>query len=577
MRYQQKKLTREEYEKYIQVVSGDSEAEIVLKNATYLDVFTNQFKTGDIAIYRGTIAGIGKYRGLKEIDMTGKVVVPGFIDAHIHIESTTVVPEIFEKESLKHGTTTIVTDPHEIANVMGADGIKYMLEATEGLLLETFFMIPSCVPSCEFDESGATILAEDIEQFFGHDRVLGLAELMDFNGVVSRRSDVIDKVFSAIKNDMLVDGHAPMIRGQQLMGYVAAGVLSDHECSSMEEALEKMGYGMWIMIREGTAAKNLEALVGLCKEPYASRSMFCTDDRHINDIIDDGHIDSIIKKAIALGVQPEIAYKMASHNSAEYFGLKDRGAISIGFLADLVVLDDMLKVEIDCVFKNGVMLTDEYIQANCNSNISKALVDKSHDTFHMPTITAQMVKCPGKLPIIGLVPGQLYTTREGLASEVDINEDILKAVVVERHNDTGHVGIGYMTGYGLKRGAIATSVAHDAHNIIAIGACDEDIASAINELKNIGGGMIVYADGKVQAAYPMPVAGLMSEVDAGSAKKHLEEIHEAAYELGVSKGIDPFMTLSFAALPVIPELRLTSKGVVNVSSWELYAWEPEEL
>jgi len=435
--------------------------------------------------------------------------------------------------------------------------------------MDIFFMIPSCVPSCEYDESGAQIFAQDMKPFLSNKRVYGIAELMDVNGVVNRRFDVIDKTYLAIMEDKLIDGHAPLVTGQQLMAYVAAGVLSDHECSNIDEAMEKLGTGLWIMIREGTAAQNLEALIDLCKEPYASRCMFCTDDRHINDIMDYGHIDNIIRKAISLGVDPVIAYKMASCTAGVYFGLRDRGAISPGFLADFVVLNDVKTVDIDRVFKAGVEMTSEYLAAHCKSNISSELIEKSHNTFNLPVITKELLLNKEALPVLGLVEGQLITTNEGKSEAIDVSKDILKAVVVERHNGTGHIGMGFIKGYGLKRGAIATSVAHDAHNIIAIGVAEEDISTAINELKKIGGGIVVYNGEKVLKTYPLTVAGLMSEVSAADAKTKLDEIHEAAYQLGVNKNIDPFMTLSFTALPVIPELRITTHGVVNVNDWKL--------
>ncbi len=574
MDYRQKKMSRDEYEEFLGVAAGDIEAELVLKNATYLDVFTNQFKIGDIAISHGSFAGIGKYHGKREIDITGKTIVPGFVDAHIHMESTTVVPEVFAKEALRHGTTAIFTDPHEIANVMGTDGIQYMIEATENLPMDILFMVPSCVPSCEFDESGAEITVQDIEKFFDNDRVYGIAEVMDVNGVATRKPQVIAKTYSAIKNDKIIDGHAPLITGQQIMTYVAAGVLSDHECSNMEEALEKLGLGIWIMIREGTAAKNLENLVGLCREPYASRCMFCTDDRHIDDIIKEGHIDNIIRKAIKLGVDPIIAYKIASCTAGMYFGRRGRGAIAPGFVADFVILNDINTVEIDSVFKSGIELTDEYLESKCKSIISEKILRRAHDTFHMPNVTVDMLSISEQIPVMGVVEGQLYTTKEGFTDKIDIEADILKVAVVERHKNTGHVGVGFIKGYGLQNGAIATSVAHDAHNIIAVGTCDEDIVSAINNLREMGGGMLVYGDGNVQAAYPLQVAGLMSEEDAKNAKIKLEAVHDMAYKNGVNRGIDPFMTLSFTALPVIPELRVTTHGVFNVTKWEMFTYQP---
>ena len=569
MYFQQRNMTEGEYLDFLKVASGKKKAELVLKNANFLDVFTACFRKADIAISHGSFAGIGTYSGEKEIDMTGKTIVPGFVDAHIHIESTTVVPEVFAKEALKHGTTTILTDPHEIANVMGVDGIRYMLEAAKNLPMDIFFMVPSCVPSCEFDEAGACLEIEDLKEFLDHKSVLGIAELMNVNGVIENDKKILAKTYEAIKRNKLIDGHAPFVNDKSLMGYVAAGVLSDHECSNFEEAVEKIKAGLYIMIREGTAGKNLEGLINLCKEPYASRCMFCTDDRHINDIIDEGHIDHIIRKAISLGADPLTVYYMASTCACFYLGMTDRAAIAPGFLADFVVLDDINKVIINSVYKGGVELTDSYLEEKCKSHIDSKLNDKAHNTVYISEITEKMLENTDDKYVIGLVDGQLLTTNEGKARNVDTAKDILKVCVVERHKNTGHIGIGFLKGYGLKKGAIATTVAHDAHNIIAVGANEKEMAAAINKLKEMGGGMIVYADGEVKASYALPVAGLMSEISADEAKQKLKQIHEAAYRLGVNKGIDPFMTLSFAALPVIPELRITTFGVVNVTKWKI--------
>jgi len=553
----------------MKISAGEVPADLVFKDITYLDVFTNEFKKGDVALYKGIIVGTGSYSGKEEVDGRGTTLVPGFIDAHLHIESTTVVPEIFAKEALKHGTTAVITDPHEIANVMGPDGIRYMLEASNGIPLDIFFMMPSCVPSCEFDETGATILVEDMYDLFDVNKVMGLAEVMNTPGVVLRQKEVLDKVYEVLDKDLLIDGHAPEVRGNNLLTYIAAGVMSDHESVTLEEALEKISAGMRIMIREGTAAKNLATFIELFKEPYASRCMLCCDDLHIDDIINTGHIDNNIRKAISLGAEPEMVYKVASLGACNYLGFADRGAIAPGYLADFVILDDAESVKINAVYKHGIKITDEYLDKYCKSHISKELIDKSHNTFNMPRVTADMLKTESTLPVISIIKGQIITVRDGEASAVDVSADILKGVVVERHKNTGHIGIGYVKGYGLKKGAIATSVAHDAHNIIAIGINDEDIAAAVNAVKDMKGGMVVYSDNKVKAAYPLPVAGLMSEESAEAAKRCLGEVHAAAYENGVYEEIDPFMNLSFMSLPVIPDMRITTLGVFDVLNWKL--------
>lgn len=555
------------YAKRIQVASKREKADIVLKNTTYLNVFTSELLTGDIAISDGYIAGIGSYDGILELDCSDKTVVPGFMDAHIHMESTGVRPDIFAKTALAHGTTTIICDPHEIANVLGTDGIDYMLEITNSLPLDTFFMIPSCVPCSQFEESGATITVEGIKQYLPHPRVLGLAELMNVPGILQCDSETLSKTSTTLSSGKLVDGHAPELSGSHLMAYVGSGIYSDHECTTLEEALEKIRAGQWIMIREGTASKNLNALLPLCKEPYASRCMFATDDRHINDIVNDGYIDSILRTAINEGVSPVVAYKMASFHTASYFHLKDRGAIAPGYIADLVLLEDLASVSIHSVYKNGVLMTQKALELTCKPVLSPILQKKVTNTIRMKNILPEdlAIKAPSA-KIIGLIPGQLLTTDEGEATEIDVDNDILKLCVAERHHNTGHIGVCFLKGYGLKIGAIATSVAHDSHNMIVVGTNDRDIAFAMNAIRSMGGGMVVVNDASLIAHFALPIAGLMSTLDAEDATVGLQHIRNKAYFLGVTPDIDPFMTLSFTSLPVIPKLKLTSLGVIDVEN-----------
>ena len=563
-------MMSDDYRKLIQSATGAVKADLVLKNASYLNVFTNEFLTGDIAITNGRFAGFGSYEGETELDMTGKTIVPGFLDGHIHLESTAVKPEVFAREALTHGTTCVITDPHEIANVAGTDGIDYMLASTASLPLDVFFMMPSCVPSCPFDESGAILDADTIERYMDNPRILGLAEMMNAPGITFCDPATLAKTEVTLEHKKQIDGHAPGLSGKSLMGYTAAGIYSDHECTTPEEAFEKIRAGQWIMIREGTASKNLSALLPLCQEPYASRCMFATDDRHIDDIIDQGYIDYIIRCAIQNGVKPALAYKMASFQTASYFGLKDRGAVAPGYLADFVVLDDVSAVSICSVYKEGIAMTPDYLLEHCHSTPSKELSQKVTNTVHLDTIRPDQLSLKRTSEkIIGLIAHQLITTDEGEASAIDVSKDILKLCVVERHKQTGHIGVCFLKGYGLQSGAVATSVAHDSHNIIAVGTNDTDIAAAINAITKLKGGMVVVNEQKVIASFALPIGGLMSDQSAGDAKESLAQIHQAAYDLGVNRDIDPFMTLSFTSLPVIPKLKLTTLGVVDVDQFKI--------
>ena len=554
----------EKKRKIISVASGHESADLVLKNAVYVNVFSNELCTDDIAVAEGVIVGIGKYSGRAELDMSGKIVCPGFVDAHIHIESALVSPVEFVKATFPHGTTTVITDPHEIANVMGTDGIDYMLEASENLPVDVLFMLPSCVPATSLDEAGAVLDYRAIDPFYNNPRVLGLAEMMNYEGVVESSEDVLKKLTAAQTHNMKIDGHAPGLHGNGLNAYVASGVSSDHECSELREAMEKLRKGQFIMIREGTAARNLEALVPLLKGKCADRCMFCTDDKHPSDLLEKGHIDYIIKKAISLGADPIIAVKAASFTAAQHFHLGDRGAVAPGYAADLVVIDSFENFEVEKVFKNGELLFDGKMKSFAEPEIEPDLVRRAHNSFNISELSAKDFVTDRALGLIGLIPQEIVTNDCGFADGIDIEKDILKIAVIERHNNTRHIGLGYIKGYGLKEGAVATSVSHDSHNIIALGTSDEEIAAAANRVLRLNGGIVVMKDGKALAELALPVAGIMSDDTLENVNHALENAKDCAFGLGASAGIDPFMTLSFMSLPVIPTLRLTTHGVYDV-------------
>lgn len=559
----QRKLMKKQH--LVDVAAGRKRADLVLKNATYINVFSNELCKGDIAVAKGQIVGMGSYEGETEVDVTGKIVCPGFVDAHIHLESSLVSPKEFARAVLPHGTTTVITDPHEITNVMGTDGIDYMLQATEGLPIDVRFMLPSCVPATPLDESGANLDYRAIDSFYEHGRVQGLAEMMNFVGVINGDAEVISKIVAAQAHHKKIDGHAPGIRGKDLAAYVAAGVYSDHECSDMEDAMAKLRNGQFIMIRDGTAAKNLEALVDLLKQPYYDRCMFCTDDKHPIDLLEKGHIDYIIKKAISYGVDPIVAVKTACHNPARYFALNNRGAIAPGYLADFAVIDNFENFNVELVYKKGVLTCKNgEVQDFPAPEIDDYLVKRAHDTFHVAHLSAEDFKDERPRGVIGLVPGEIVSTDNGYASGVDIEKDILKIAVIERHKNTHHIGLGYLQGYGLKRGAVATSISHDSHNIIVVGTNEADMACAANAIVEHHGGIAIVEDGKLLGGVVLEIAGIMSEESLVTVNEKLEHAKELASEMGVSRGIDPFMTLSFMSLPVIPTLRLTTRGVIDV-------------
>ncbi|HNW86348.1 MAG TPA: adenine deaminase [Candidatus Limiplasma sp.] len=530
---------------------------LILKNCDYLNVFTSQWMHGDIAIRGNRIVGVGNYSGEREIDFAGKTCVPGLMDGHIHLESTMMTPREFARVAVAHGTTAVVADPHEIANVLGAAGVDYILRASENLPLHVFLMAPSCVPSSPFDESGEALNHEAIAPLLANPRVLGLAEMMNVPGTLSGDADVMNKITEAHRLHKKIDGHAPGLTGHALQAYIAAGIQTDHECSTLDEAMEKLSLGQWIMIREGSAARNLQALLPLFSSPYCNRCLLVTDDKHPGDLLQLGHIDHMVRKAISLGVDSAIAYTMASWNAAQCFGLSGMGAIAPGYAADIVVLNDVATAAIHSVYQNGELVTP--------ARFTGGDTPLPASSFNMAPVTRETFALRDA-KIIGLVPGELLTTDEGPATAVQPDKDIVKLAVIERHHGSGHVGKAYLKGYGLKTGAIATSVAHDAHNLIVAGVSDADMALAANAVADMQGGIVVVQNGSVLASLPLPIAGLMSPEPAGKVHEALTLLMEHAFELGVSRQIDPFMTLSFVSLPVIPTLRLTTYGVVDTAA-----------
>ena len=565
--------------KIIDVAMGRKKADLVLKGASVLNVFTEQLEHKDVAICDGYIAGLGRYEGKEEVDVSGKIIVPGFMDGHMHLESTLLTPAQFERCSLPRGTTAVMADPHEIANVAGTRGIDYIMKLAKPLDMHIYFNLPSCVPASPLEESGAVLEAEDLKPYYQHKKVLGLAEVMNSVGVTEGDEKLLQKLSDAESFDGIIDGHAPFLGGKDLNAYTAAGIRSDHECTNAQEAIEKIAVGQWIMIREGTAAKNLDALLPICKPPYCYRAMFCTDDRHPEDLLREGHMDAIIRKAVDKGVHPAHAVRMCTLNPAEYFGLKGYGAVAPGYHADLLVLSDFIDFSVEQTYIDGKLVAEKGMVIH-DHTADPPDDEKILRSFHMAPVTPDILRfkeIKERQRVIGLKKRELLTdeiiiqpTDHGRENNgIDIDRDILKAAVFERHHNTGHIGIGFINGYGLKRGAIATSVAHDSHNLIAVGCTDEDIAAAAEQVRRMNGGFAVVENGEVIESLSLPIAGLMSPLTAQEADERLNRLKKAARRLGVSDDIDPFMTLGFVSLPVIPILRLNGKGLINVTKQEI--------
>ncbi|HBH3651228.1 TPA: adenine deaminase [Clostridioides difficile] len=554
------------------VSSGREKADIVLKNGTIINVFTEELITGDVAIVGDTIVGIGDYKGNVEIDCSNKYISPGFIDAHMHIESTMVMPIELSKKLLKSGTTTIIADPHELVNVKGASAIDFLLESTKDIPLNVYIMMPSSVPATSFETNGVgKFSAKDMESYVNNPRILGLGEVMCFNDVINSENEIMDKL-ELFKNKV-VDGHAPNINGKSLQTYACAGIENDHECITFDEVYEKLRAGLKILIREGSAAKNLKSIVsGMLKHNLPIEEfMFCTDDKHLDDIEKQGHIRWNIKCAIDLGMEPVRAIKVATYNSARAYGLRKIGAIGAGYKADIVVLNDLDKMEVDSVYKDGNLVNEEMF-SNCNYEIKdKELLN----TVKFKYINKEKIqlKVSEKNYVMEIVPYQILTNKvyESLPCADGYfipNKEYSKLCVVERHRMTGNVSIAPLKGFGIRNGAIATTVAHDSHNIIVAGDNDDDILVAINYLKEIQGGYVIVSNGKVLAHLSLQVAGLISTFTAEEVQEITDNMLEIARKMGVPEYVDPFITLSFMALPVVPQIRLTDLGLFDVEEFK---------
>lgn len=565
---------RSSLDERIRVAAGEGKVDLLIKNGRIVDVFSGQIEKREVAIFDGRIVGFGDYPAKKIVDLEGDFLCPGLIDGHVHVESSMVGISEFARAILPHGTTTVVIDPHEIANVFGVKGVYWMAESAKGVPLNLFVMIPSCVPASALETSGAELKAEDLDSLFQEPWAIGLAELMNFPGVIFRDPEVLGKIEKA--RGKRIDGHAPLLSGKGLYAYLVAGIRSDHECTTPREAKEKLKNGMWIMVREGSTARNLKDLLPLIHAKNSRRFFWVTDDRHPKELIEEGHIDSMVRQAIRLGLDPILAIQMATLNPAEYFRLDDLGAIAPGFRADLISFDHLGEFRIKKVFKDGVLIAENgRLVPNASKRVKRPKIRKS---IHIGKIDKTSFLLRSDQPwakVIQLIPGQILTKkvmkkiilREGVAYP-NLEEDILKIAVVERHRATGNVGVGFVQGFGLKEGAIASSVAHDSHNIVVVGTNDEEMVRAVRMIQKMGGGLIVTGKGKVLASLPLPIGGLMAERSVHQVHRKLVTLHEKAREMGC-KISDPFMALSFLSLPVIPELKITDKGLVDVNQFKI--------
>jgi len=560
-------------EEMIQVARGEVEVDLLLKNARVVNVFSGDIHRANVAIHHSRIVGLGDYRARQVIDLRGQYLCPGFIDGHVHIESAMLRVSEFARVVVPQGTTTVVCDPHEIANVLGLDGIRYMLESAKYNPFSVYVMLPSCVPATDMETAGSRLSAEDLSAMLRSAWVLGLAEVMNYPGVIFRNWEVLQKIKTA--EGRPIDGHAPGLTGRDLCAYVAAGIGSDHECTTPEEAREKLQLGMHIMIREGTTARDLESLLPVITPGNASNCMFVTDDRHLSDLLHEGHMNFVIRKAIGLGLDPMTAIQMATINTARYFGLKDKGGIGPGMRADLVVFDNFADFDIKMVFRGGQMVARDGTLPPLSEKPKDVPLRSSMNINWQRANDLRIRAEKKRAKVIGVIPNQIVTdnlieevkVEDGLAVS-DVERDILKIAVIERHLASGNVGLGFVKGVGLKRGALASSVAHDSHNLMLIGTNDEDMLLAAREVERMRGGLAAVTGGRVLASLALPIAGLMSDRPFEEVNEGLQAMLEAAHELG-SELHDPFMAMSFLALPVIPTLKITDKGLVDVLQFKI--------
>lgn len=560
-----------EDKRFIETAAGRRKADLVIHNARVVDVFNHAVAEGSVALCGNRIAGVGIYEGKIEIDADGKYVLPGLIDSHVHIESSLVGPESFAKAVLPHGTTTIIADPHEIGNVCGKNGVDYMLRASEHIPLNMFFMLPSCVPATPYEHSGAVLGAADLKEFIHHPRVLGLGEVMNYEGTVFCAADVMEKIDMVRAAGKRIDGHCPMCSGSSLTAYAAAGIRTDHECSTPEELKDRLARGMYVQLRQGSAARELRTLLGGVTPQNSRRCLFCTDDRQPEDILSEGHIDNHLRIAVESGMDPVTAIQMATLNAAECYGLDNLGAIAPGYRADLVLVDDLKQFRVSSVFvggeqvvKEGVLQTDIPVtdSSTMRNTVHVGLFTRDSLTLSLSSDHAHVIRIVPQSLITEHVTRRVFPDAQ---SRFVCTPDLIKIAVVERHSKTGNTGLGIIENYGLKNGAIATSIAHDSHNIIVAGDNDEDMVSAVEEIIRMNGGIALCSSGKLLDSLELPIAGLMSDRDAGYVSERLRNMHHIAYDLlRVNQNIDPFTTLSFMALPVIPALKITDRGLFDV-------------
>ena len=561
-------------EEQIDTAMGRQEADLVLKGGNVFNVFLKTWEVADVAISGSKIVGIGQYKGRQEIDVKGLYLTPGLMDAHVHFESSMLSPREMVKVLLLNGVTGAITDPHEITNVLGEKGLRFMLDETANIPFSAYLMIPSCVPATDMDTSGARITPEDMEHIRKlSPRILGLAEMMNFPGILGKQQNEMNKM--KLFYNQKVDGHAPGLSGKELNAYVASGITTEHECVTPAEAWEKVRRGMYVFMREGSAAHNLVDLLPLLKKPGNRRLCLCTDDRHADDLIEQGSINYLLEIGVAQGYDPEDLIPMATLNIAECYGLKHVGALAPGYVADIAVFENLQSFQPVHVIKGGVQVVK-------NRKLlwkSDPVLEPPGQSMNMRPATVEDFRIPAKknkkLRVIGISQTQLLTSELHLAPMVqngeavsDTGRDILKMAVFERHHNTGNVGLGFAFGFGLKKGAIATTVGHDSHNLSVVGTNDEDMAVAVNRLREIGGGLIVVSDGKVRATVPLAIAGLMSDRDAMAVNSQIKQLNFWLKELGVPEEYSTFMILAFTSLPVIPELRLTDRGLVDVVHFE---------